>query len=538
MLRTVVPLLALLLTGAVSPLPPRPIVTPEPAEPLSIHALEAARHPWDPRTMDVPLRPSPRVSDVRLKPGRIVYGYFPYWAAATSTIRWDLLSHFAYFDAPITAAGTLAAVGRERLESARFAAFRDEAALRGVTFVVTFTNFAKLEIGELVGPLRTTTIDTIVGAVKSSGARGANIDFETVPGSSRAAFVEFMAELTTRLHAEVPGSHVTSATPIIDWSNAYDVPGLLSRSDGVMVMVYGCSWGAAPRAGPTSPLAPSTLWGNCSLRHALDSYRPPGTELLQNKVIAGLPLYGYLWETADATPRSATVGTGRSRTWSDCRPLFDRGGRLWDGDSDTPWTTFLDGSRRMQVWCEDTESLRSKLQLASERAVGGIGLWALGNEGDDASVWDRIASVFGEAVPVDPPDPPESLNTAPIAQLGASQRVPVGRLAVLDGTASADPDGDSLSFAWSQVGGPPVELVNPGALVSFTPTVAGAYAFELVVNDGALDSEPARIEVEVVEPERGGGGDVPAGACGCGPGGGAPGLALLLVARRNRRRSA
>lgn len=536
LLPTLVALSSFALLGAALPAS-RPRAGQVPVEPPpSVHALESARNPWDPRTMSVPLRSSPRRLSpvVRLAPGRVVYGYLPYWTEATATVRWELLSHLAYFDAPITASGTLSAIGRQRLESARFAALRDEAAARGVTFVITFTNFSRPDIGRLVGALRATTIATLVEAVRSSGAKGANVDFETVPAESRAAFVDFMAELTTRLHSEIPGSHVTSATPIIDWSNAYDVAGLLERSDGVMVMVYGCHYGGSSQSGPLTPLDRSTFWGRCSLADALDRYRPDGTQALQNKVIAGLPLYGYRWETSGEHPKSATVGAGRSQFWSACRGLYAGGERRWDSDSQTPWTTFLDAGKRTQVWCDDADSLQLKLELVRDRDVGGIGLWALGYEGEEGGdVWDRIAATFAA---------PE--NNAPTASLVGPGSVVVGRPVVLDATGSSDPDADPLTWRWTQTKGPGVLPDDPGAVVTFTPETPGLYAFELVVNDGIVDSLPAYAELVADPPaapeadggDDGGGGEVPRG-CGCGldAGPGLLGLVACAVRRRPRR---
>jgi len=42
-----------------------------------------------------------------------------------------------------------------------------------------------------------------------------------------------------------------------------------------------------------------------------------------------------------------------------------------------------------------------------------------------------------------------STNSAPIANAGMDQTISIGRTASLDGTGSADPDGDILSFQWT-----------------------------------------------------------------------------------------
>jgi hypothetical protein len=50
------------------------------------------------------------------------------------------------------------------------------------------------------------------------------------------------------------------------------------------------------------------------------------------------------------------------------------------------------------------------------------------------------------------------VDNPPVADAGVDFSVDEGAFVTLDGTASSDPDGDALSFSWTQVGGPPVAL--------------------------------------------------------------------------------
>ncbi len=74
-----------------------------------------------------------------------------------------------------------------------------------------------------------------------------------------------------------------------------------------------------------------------------------------------------------------------------------------------------------------------------------------------------------------------------------------GDVVTLDGTASADPDGDALSHSWTQIGGDPVVLSNANtAVASFTaPNTAypggASFSFRLTVSDGVLSATTDKI---------------------------------------------
>ena len=103
-------------------------------------------------------------------------------------------------------------------------------------------------------------------------------------------------------------------------------------------------------------------------------------------------------------------------------------------------------------------------------------------------------------------------NSAPNAVAGGSQTVTVGTTVTLNGNASNDPDGDALTYAWSQTTGPGVTLNNANtAIATFTaPTVTSdtLLRFELSVSDtsGLVDTAIANVTVTVNATNASGGG--------------------------------
>lgn len=93
-------------------------------------------------------------------------------------------------------------------------------------------------------------------------------------------------------------------------------------------------------------------------------------------------------------------------------------------------------------------------------------------------------------------------NHPPAAAAGADQHVGEGDVVTLDGSASSDPDGDALTYSWTQTGGPAVTLSDPtAAKPTFTPPDNGVYSFRLTVDDGtATSSDDMTVNAENVAP--------------------------------------
>jgi hypothetical protein len=92
-------------------------------------------------------------------------------------------------------------------------------------------------------------------------------------------------------------------------------------------------------------------------------------------------------------------------------------------------------------------------------------------------------------------------NGAPTAAAGPDQSVVSATPVTLDGSASTDPDGDALTYAWTQTAGPTVTLSDSHAVKpTFTaPTVTATtvLTFSLVVNDSHQNSPADTVNVTV-----------------------------------------
>lgn len=89
-------------------------------------------------------------------------------------------------------------------------------------------------------------------------------------------------------------------------------------------------------------------------------------------------------------------------------------------------------------------------------------------------------------------------NAAPVANAGNAQSVVLGPV-TLDGSASSDANGDTLSFSWVLISKPTTSAATLSSSTSVKPTfvtdLVGTYVVGLIVNDGKVDSALAYIVV-------------------------------------------
>jgi hypothetical protein len=92
----------------------------------------------------------------------------------------------------------------------------------------------------------------------------------------------------------------------------------------------------------------------------------------------------------------------------------------------------------------------------------------------------------------------------PVANAGPDQIIECNRggTVTLDGSASFDPDGEPITYAWKQVSGTTVSLTVSGATATFTAAPPGVYEFQLTVTDtnGASASDNVVVTIRDTTP--------------------------------------
>jgi spore germination protein len=138
-------------------------------------------------------------------------------------------------------------------------------------------------------------------------------------------------------------------------------------------------------AGPVAPLNGAGVNSEYDVTTAVE-------RLLQTisgeKLVLGMPLYGYEWETLNTAVRSAIIpGTGVLASNSRAESMLSECATcsaFFDSESQEAFIVYRDPSNGVyhQISFPNQQSVETKLALANKKNLNGVALWALGYEGN------------------------------------------------------------------------------------------------------------------------------------------------------------
>ncbi len=359
--------------------------------PKTIHQIEYFSHHDDAPKQLVPLeRPVLPLQERKMPMQRTVYGFLPYWQRSQyTTIRWDLITHIVPFGIEINGNGFIV---NSHGWPGYWRGVIDSAHAHGVIVNLAVILFDADQIHTLItSPTNTANaINTLLNAVNAGGVEGVNIDFEIPYSADRDHLTAFMRALSDTFHNHNLQVYMDVMAVDDAWSDRYDEAALGSFLDGLMVMSYDYFWPGSENAGPPSPLSGYSYNFTWSLNHYITTTGRP------EKVVMGVPYYGYDWPTYDSTRGSRTRGRASAVFYATAATNARIYGRIWDSYSQTPWYRYRDYTTWHQCWYDDDSSLTLKYQTVNSTAAQGIGIWALTYDGMRQELWYALLANFAE----------------------------------------------------------------------------------------------------------------------------------------------
>jgi hypothetical protein len=395
-----------------------------------------------------------------------IFGFAPYWTLPQSTgFNLAGVTTLAYFSVDVNGDGSIdeSGPGWTGYQSQALADLVTRAHQAGDRVVLTASCFDQKALDQLAAdPTSGGRLGaSLVQLVEAKNLDGVNIDFEGKGPQDQAGLDTLMAAVSAALRQADPHDQVTMdtyASAAGDPTGFYDIAGLAPSVDAFFVMAYDMNSPTTPS--PTAPLSGPGFTD-------LDAAQQYAAAVGPSKVILGVPYYGYDWPTAGAGLGDPATGPATPVSYAAVLAL---GSHLyWDPATETPWTSYQVGTQWYQAWFDNPTSLALKAEMASTYHLAGLGIWAMGMEGDSPAMQ---AALEGSA--------PVLKNLAP------------GPAATHPTTTTTAPPDYFYSGTWD---GAPVTLdpVAPSALPAATTPVADALV-GFATNDPAascLENGPA-----------------------------------------------
>jgi len=320
---------------------------------------------------------------------KVVYGWHPYWIGSAHTnYDWDLLSHFSFFDYEVDAATGNANSTHGWATSAAV----DAALASGntkVTLCVTLFSSHATFFGSPTA--QQTLITNLINLIQTRGAHGVQIDFEGLPNSQKTNFANWMVDMSTQMKAAIPGSEISTVLYAVDWNDVFDFSIMNAAVDHFIIMGYAYYYQGSGSAGPCDPLYHFGSTYNYSLSRSITYYIDKGCP--RDKLVMGLPYYGYEWPTVSTSVPSNTTGSGNARTYSVVKNNssgdYIPANYQYDQDSYSDIYTYTNATPE-QTFITLEGGFEKRLDHIRKSGIAGMGIWALGYDDGYTELWDGI----------------------------------------------------------------------------------------------------------------------------------------------------
>lgn len=368
------------------------------------HLLSAKYSLLSPLADHIPFLHQPQLE----KPNKIVLGFLPYWNfKLVDTLPYEYLTDMALFGIAVNKDGTFQTreanytePGWRWMNGQTSQKIIQKNQLTGTKNTLVLRAFDDDIIESIISkPDHTNTLIQEINTYLKDHPyyTSLNIDFEyqgQVAKNLQSDFTSFVSNLSSSLstlHSPLTTS-IDVYADAIEGDRIWDIPELSPYIDYFVIMAYDFYRPGSNQAGPVAPVygAPQ-LWKK-SITSLLTQHletTPP------QKLILGIPLYGYQWPTKTQEFLSPTTATGYLATIERVEKYLQANPSTtinWHDQSLTPWISFEEKPGVFsQIHYENQASIGYKIDLARQTNLAGIAFWAIGYEGENnLEFWNSI----------------------------------------------------------------------------------------------------------------------------------------------------
>ncbi len=338
---------------------------------------------------------------------RQVFGYLPYWAVDNlDQINTQLLTAISYFGLEVDSNGNIVQADAGGPQKAwqvwqsdqRLDNFLKTARRERIKVYLTFKAFDNDNIEKLVlsDSASKNFISNALYQMNAHSLDGINLDFEYV-GTPDQKVIDGFSLLVSNLNKEMKRQYPKAILTVTTYINSasttklHDVPILAQNCDYLVIMAYDFHTPDSASAGPIAPMEGDgeTLVGMMS--SYLDKVPP-------EKLILAVGYYGYDWPVIDNNAEGQVDASAPVKvlTYADLADETKKVNVNWDDNSQTPWFSYIDsqtGKTRI-VHFENARSLGIKYDYVNQKNLAGVGIWALGFDGQNTDLLQLLADKF------------------------------------------------------------------------------------------------------------------------------------------------
>ncbi len=339
---------------------------------------------------------------------KIVYAFLPYWNLSKTTIQPEI-THLAYFSLGIGADGQIKTVnsdqtvepGYAKLDSDKLLELANQVKKNKGKIDIVLTQFDNKSIETfLASPsAHQATLDSLDSILLAYPISGINLDIEYAGEATpelRRQLVTFIKTLRTHVNSKYKGvslsidMYASAASKPLIW----DVAAIAPHVDHIIIMAYDFHLRSSPTAGPVAPLFGGQEFWQSDINQYIKQFL---SVTVKNKLLLGIPFYGYGWQTTSVDPQATTYpNTGSTFSYDNVQELLKKRTELqitmhWHEGALSPYLTYIEDDKTYVVHYEDERSIAYKLEYAKQLDLGGIAIWAIGYEGNGRELWDAIS---------------------------------------------------------------------------------------------------------------------------------------------------